>query len=120
MWREKLSFGLSVSGIVFGIGTKMVEYLNFAFKADQGDSVSVYPYIIVGFNLFALFGVLIEKKKSLIAGSLICLISGVLIVIISIIGVTLGAYIYLFFPSFLLTAGGVFGIWEFLRLRKNQ
>lgn len=130
MWREKLSFGLSVSGIIFAIGIKMIEFLSFAFSIDQGKSVSVYNYIIVGVNLFALFGVLIEKKKSLIAGSLICLISGALIVIISIIGAeefyvlknspTLGGYIYLCFPSFLLIAGGVFGIWEFLRLQKNQ
>jgi len=63
MWREKLSFGLSVSGIIFGIGIKMVEYLNFAFKADQGASVSVYNYYIVGINLFAIIGVLVEKKK---------------------------------------------------------
>jgi len=83
-----------------------------------------YLYYNGGVCLFVILGALIEFK-SLIAGSVICLISGVLGIIFAVMIARIsmsGTFSILplnfLIPFFLIIAGGALGIRDFLRLRK--
>jgi hypothetical protein len=112
-----------IIGVLFGL---LLSYY-YLFVSYQGVSGGEYCYYLAGVSLFAIVGWRIERKGSLIAGSLICLITGVFHVILAIISEreiyifrffpTLMKYLYLYFPSFLIIAGGVLGVWVFIRHR---
>lgn len=106
MSRKNVSIGLSIFGgflgFLFGFGALYFCNLGWAFLP----IVCVYLSYIGGVSLFAIVGALIEFK-SLIVGSIICLISGVLGIIFAImIAMTLPYPNLFLFIFFLIIVGG--------------
>ena len=119
MTRKNSSIGLSLIGGFVGVIFGFSGYVCRWFTEYEA-SVWVYFLYIGTVSLFAIFGALIEFKY-LIAGSIICLISGgLLIIVILIIGRVNLIFLFPFFPSFLIIVGGALGIRELLRLRDPQ
>jgi len=130
---KKISIGLSaiggIIGVLFGLLLGFYHFVVNLAASYRGHYGGEYCYYLAGVSLFAIFGWLIERKGSLIAGSLICLITGVFHVILAIISEreiyifrffpTLMKYIYLYVPSFLIIAGGVLGVLAFIRHRRD-
>ncbi len=124
---KKISIGLSAVGGTIGVLFGLLLSYYYLFVSYLGLSGGEYCYYLAGVSLFAIFGVLIERKKSLIAGSLICLITGIFHVILAINSEreililrnfpALMKYMYLYSPSFLIITGGALGVWAFIRHR---
>ncbi|NVM17595.1 MAG: hypothetical protein HWN80_07750 [Candidatus Lokiarchaeota archaeon] len=99
-------------GFILGFG--MLTSCNLGWIGND-TSVCVYFSYIGGIGLLVLVGALIELI-SLIAGSIICLISGVLgIIFVMMITMFLTNPTILLFIFFLIIAGGALGLWDFLQ-----
>ncbi len=121
MSTKKLSIVLSVFGgfLVVLLSFFMLFLCNLGWIGTP--TQCGYLYYIGGVGLFAILGALIEFK-SLIAGSVICLILGVIGIIFAVMIARIsmsGTFSILPFnfliPFFLIIAGGALGTWDFLQ-----
>jgi tryptophan-rich sensory protein len=121
MSKKNLSIALSLIGgfLVALLSFFMLSFCNLGWIGTP--TQCWFLYYIGGVGLFAILGALIEFK-SLIAGSVICLISGVLGIIFAVMIARIsmsGSFSILpynfLIPFFLIIAGGALGTWDFLQ-----